>query len=357
VPPTEPATTSRRADSLQLQRQWALLRLLAHATEPRTVKSLAEQLGASKATIARDLATLERDFAIVEEAQGKQKRTYRIVAEYRELEALRFGPTELMAVHAAVATADALLGTPVYADLRAVATKLRGLLSARHNGGLDAMVSVFVPHARGVVEAQASADLVDDLTDAIARRRECSLTYHSGWTGKTRTHRARPLRLLRHHGALYVLACLGQHERITTLAVHRIRALEVSKVTFAAPRVDLEAHMLRSFGIFASADEHDVEIHFAADVAWLVEERVFHPHEAKRRRPDGVLVYTLRSSAKAEILPWVQSWGARATLVAPAAWQAELATTLRAAAAQYDARAGGGRDSDADADSGNRETT
>lgn len=47
----------RRSDSVQLVRQWALLRLLADVTEPYGVKQLAEQLGTSKATIERDLTT------------------------------------------------------------------------------------------------------------------------------------------------------------------------------------------------------------------------------------------------------------------------------------------------------------
>ena len=54
------ATSGRRADSQQLVRQWALLRLLSASGRAFAVKELAEQLGVSKATVQRDLATLER---------------------------------------------------------------------------------------------------------------------------------------------------------------------------------------------------------------------------------------------------------------------------------------------------------
>ena len=59
-------TSSRRQDSQQLVRQWALLRLLAESGRSWSVKDLAEQVGTSKATIQRDLATLGQEFALVE---------------------------------------------------------------------------------------------------------------------------------------------------------------------------------------------------------------------------------------------------------------------------------------------------
>lgn len=329
-----PAT--RRADSQQLVRQWALLRLLGASTTGRSVKELAEQLRSTKATIARDLATLERDFAIVEEARGKQKRMYKLVDEVQALTSLRLGVSELLAVYAALASMHGTAGSPLHDDLGTLALKLRGLLGERFNGKLDAMVAVFAPHARGYVDYRGQADTLDALTDAITRRRVCTLTYHSTWQGTTRTHRARPLRLVWHDAAMYLLACLGQHERVTTLAVHRIRALEPTSETFAPPRLDLDAHIGKAFGIFVSDAEVDVEIEFAADIAWQLEERVFHPAEHKQRRPDGTLVYRVRSSAQWEILPWVMSFGPQARLVGPPAWRAALRASLQAAAARYD---------------------
>jgi predicted DNA-binding transcriptional regulator YafY len=213
----------RRRDSQQLVRQWALLRLLSDATQPYGVKQLAEQLGVSKATIERDLATLERDFAVVEESAGTQKKAYRIDQKIRALETLTFGTSELLAIYAAQSMLVSLSGTPLHDDLRAVMLKIPGFLSPRHNGGLDALSRVFVPHARGYVDYGPQHDQIDQITDAIARRRVCDLTYHAAWKGTTRRHHARPLRLVWHRAALYLLACLGDHQRITTLAVHRIR--------------------------------------------------------------------------------------------------------------------------------------
>ncbi|MBK9036212.1 MAG: transcriptional regulator [Myxococcales bacterium] len=333
--PKSREVVGRRADSQQLVRQWALLRLLAASGRAFGVRELAEQLGVSKATIERDLATLERDFALIEEEAGRQKKVYRLDQQVRALESLTFGTTELLALHAALAGLAGLGGTPIHDDLRALALKLRGFLSPRHNGGLDALARVFASHARGYVDHGGQQELIDQLTDAIARRRRCTLTYHAAWQGTTRRHAARPLRLIWHRSALYLLACLGEHERITTLAVQRIAALEIGREPFPAPRVDVDEHARRAFGIFVSDAEEDVEIVFDQSIAWRLEERTFHPDERKARDRDGRLRYRVRSSAQWEIVPWVLGFGPLAELVAPASWRAAIAQSLADSAARY----------------------
>lgn len=330
---------ARRVDSEQLVRQWALLRLLSDANNRAwSVKELAEQVGTTKATIQRDLATLGQDFSLIEEEVNKQKKHYRIDQKIRALESITFTPLELLAMFASQAALGGVAG-PMVAELRSAAQKIRGFLSPRHNGGLDALARVFQPHVRGHVDYSASQEVIDDLVDAIARRRWCTLTYHAAWKGTTRQHRARPLRLVWHRSALYLLACLGEHQRITTLAVQRVRDLAVTDEPFPPPRLDVDGHIAKAYGIFVSDREEDVEIVFDAEIAWLIEERTQHPAETKERLPDGRLRYRLRSSAQWEIIPWVQSYGPLAELVAPAAWRAVIADNTRATAGRYGPKA------------------
>lgn len=328
--------SDRRPDSQQLVRQWTLLRLLCGATDGMTVRQLAEQLGVTKATIERDLATLEQDFAILEEPAGKQKKVYRIDQKIRALETLTFGPSELLAIYAALAGLASLVGTPIYGDLQDVMLKVRGFLGPSHTGGLGALQRVFTPHARGFVDYGAHGEHIDDLTDAIARRRVCKITYHAAWKGTTRTHQVRPMRLVWHRSSLYLFACLGDPVRIATFAVHRIRDLERTEGVFDPPRgLDVDEYISKAFGIFVSDLEEEVEILFDAEIAWRIEEQTFHPDEKKQRLPDGRLVYRIRSSAQWEIIPWVRSFGALAELVEPRIWRDELHANLEAAATRY----------------------
>lgn len=329
------AVKERRQNSQQLIRQWAVFRLLSESGREYSAKELADQLGASKASIERDLKTLEEQFALEEVRAGKQKKLYRIHEKLRALEGIKFSAAELFAIYAADATFASLSETLMHDDLRSVVRKIRGFLAPEHNGAIDTMSRVFAPHRRGHVDYAPHGEHIDSLAEAIARRRVCKLEYHAAWKGTTREHEARPLRLVSHRSALYLFACLGDHDRITTLAVHRILNLEDTKRTFVMPRIDVDAYVAKAFGIFVSDQEEDVEILFDAEIAWRVMERTFHPAERKNRRPDGVLQYQVRSSAQWEIVPWVQSFGSRAELIAPRSWREAARASAEAMLARY----------------------
>ena len=301
-----------------------------------SAQQLAEQLDVSKTTIGRDLATLERHFPIIEESAGKQKRLYRLDRKVRALETMTFGVSELLAIYAALAGLASLEGTPIHEDLEEVRFKIRGALAPHHSAGLDLLQEVFASHKRGFVDYSEQGERIDDLLDAIARRRVCDVTYHAAWKGTVRTHKVRPLRLVWHRSSLYLLARLGEHTRITTLAVHRIQKLAQTEDVFDPPRGrDLDKHISRAFGIFVSDREEDVEVRFDAGIAWRIEEQTFHPRETKERQPDQSLIYRVRSSAQWEIIPWVRSFGALAELLTPAAWRDVLHADLEAAAGRY----------------------
>jgi predicted DNA-binding transcriptional regulator YafY len=214
--------------------------------------------------------------------------------------------------------------------------KIRGFLGAGHNSGLNALQRVFAPHARGFVDYGPHGEHIDDLTDAIARRRVCNITYHAAWKGTTRAHAICPLRLVWHRSSLYLFASLADRPRLVTFAVHRIRALERTEAVFEPPRgLDVDEAISGAFGIFVSDLQEEVEILFEREIAWRIEEQTFHPDEQKHRRPDGKLVYRVRSSAQWEIIPWVRSFGALAELVEPRVWRDVLHADLEAAAARY----------------------
>lgn len=318
-------TTERHADSIQLARQWSILRLLSQPGRTYSVKELSEQLGASKSSIERDLATLERNFALVEEAEGKQKRRYRIDDRVKAIESIRFSLMELLALHAAYNMMVPSAGTPFHADLKELITKVRGALSSHQNHGLGAFGQVFQPHRRGVIDYSDRGELIDTLVDAVARRRVCRGRYRGGWSDQERAHVLRPLRLFSHDGALYVLAWTSAHRRVVTFAVHRFQSLEATGRTFRPPRVDLDALARQAFGVYSHEDNAQlVEILFSEAFAWKIEERVFHPDERKERLPDGRLRYRIRSSAKWEIVPWVLGFGGEAELVRPKEWRGEV---------------------------------
>lgn len=331
---TLPAAAERHPDSYQLTRQWGVLKLLSEAGRAFSVKELAEQFMTSKSTIERDLATLETTFALVEEADGKQKKRYRIAERVRALEGMTFTLMELLALHAAHGALHFAAGAPFYEDLQSIIHKARGVLGPRHNGGLDAMARVFMPHARRYVDYSQFADTIDTLADTIARRLVCKLSYRA-WNAEPKQHHARPLKLLFYDGALYLFAQLGDRKEVSVMAVHRILAAEATKRAFPVPRVDLDAVARKAFGIFIGEVEEEVEVIFEAKIARVAEERIFHPDERKQLLPDGRLRFQLKTAARLEVISWVLHYGDGAELKKPAAWRADVAAAARALVARH----------------------
>ena len=330
----------RSPESAQLRRQWSLLRLLSASGRWFAVKDLAEQMGCSKSTIERDLATLEAVFPLAEEHVGEQKRRYRIDLRIRELEAMQpFGAMQLAALAAALEALQPLVGTGLYEDLQGVAHVVRGALAERHNGGIDRLATVFLPHARGYVQYARHTATIDAIVDAIAQRRECLTRYRRAGEPDLVERVVHPLKLLWHDGALYLLCRFTSRNCIGRLAVHRIVELEPTGSQYALPRLDLASAMRRAFGIFDDhSDAQDVEVHFSAQIAWLITERVFHPDELKQALPDGSIRYRIRSTAQQEIVRWVLQFGGEAALVSPDAWRVEVARQAAQIAARHAAR-------------------
>ena len=320
-------TKPRRPDSQQLVRQWALLRLLSDATEPYGVKQLADQLGASKATIERDLATLEHDFALVEESVGKQKKAYRIDHKIRALEAISFGTTELLAIYAAHAAIAGLSGTPMHDDLRSVISKIRGFLSPRHNGGLDAMARVFVPHARGHVDYDdRSRSLIDELVDAIARRhRVCKRDVLRGPARARRVPTSRDRCKL--VVAREVRSICWPASASTGPRSHDARSAPDPRARSRTPRPSPRRAQTSTSTSRRRSESSSAMLKKTSRCCSTPRSRgrsrsgPFTRMSSKARLPDGRLRYRLRSSAQWEIVPWVQSFGPLAELVSPAGWR------------------------------------
>ena len=322
---TQPRPTrSRHADSLQLVRQWALIRLLAAAARTYSVRELAEQLGTSKSTIERDLATIEQHFPLVAEEDGKQRRRYRLEQTAGAAPPMKLGVMELLAAHALAQAVPAARGTPFENDFAALLNKLRAMLAAHHNGGLDRVAQAFQPHVRGYVDYSEHAEVLDTLTDAVLRRKECRVLYLPGEASHVTDHVVHPLRMLWHQGALYVFCWYARWQWLGLLAVQRIQAIEPTGSTFKAPPVDTEEVARRAFGVFVGRDVLEVEIHFAPEMARHLRERVFHPDETKEPLPNGGVRYRVRTAARWEVVAFVQRFGGLAELVAPEAWREDV---------------------------------
>lgn len=232
-----------------------------------------------------------------------------------------------------------LLPEEVRSEVEATATCSTALLADPGQRELaTAPVASAVP--RGRVDYSRCRSQLDSLSDAIARRRLCRVTYKAPTRAAPREHLVAPLRLVAHHDALY-LRCRPawpggepQPDRgPMLLAVHRLRTVDVTDWPSRARDERGGSSQGLAFGL-AERERVRARVAFRGWAANHVAERVWSDDQTLSETEDGVtLEFTARS--RGELVTWVLGFAELAEVLAPPDLRAEVAARLAKGSAVY----------------------
>jgi predicted DNA-binding transcriptional regulator YafY len=299
-----------------------------------TVHELAARFKTRRETIYRDLRALTDVGIPVEGDESGRLSRPRLGADYR----LRFAPVPLTRSEIA-ALAWAVKGSrsrqPFQAALSTALPKLQTFASPRD--GLLAMAfdGAVGGWERGVKDYEALGPTVLRLLEAIVNRRRCTLEYASPGRPRPRRFPYDPYRLLAVQGGLYCVGKVPAYPNFATLAVDRIRSLEVTEESFTVdPTFDPKRYEAEAFGV-TWEKPITVVVRFSADQAPYVRERQWHPTQQLRELAAGRVELTFRAGGMFEIARWVLGWGDAAEVVRPPTLRQEIAAILTRSVAVY----------------------
>jgi predicted DNA-binding transcriptional regulator YafY len=300
-----------------------------------TVHDLAARFRTRRETIYRDLRALAEVGIPVEGDESGRLSRPRLGPGYR----LRVAPVPLTRQEIAAlawAVKESRGRQPFQAALSTALPKLQTFAAAPGDGRLavafDGAVSAW---DRGVKDHGALGPWLLRLLEAIVAHRRCTVEYAS--PGRTRPRRFPydPYRLLAVQGGLYCVGKVPAYPNFVTLAVDRIRALEVGDESFTVdPAFDPKRYEEEAFGVTWERPM-TVVVRFRPDQAPYVRERQWHPTQRLRDLPGGGVELTFRAGGRFEILRWLLGWGDAAELVRPPALRREITAVLRSAGALY----------------------
>jgi len=323
---------ARRRDR-QIVRVLAILRILLEGARP-SVHDLAARFKTRRETIYRDLRTLgEVGIPIEGDESGRLSRP-RLGTDYR----LRFAPVPLTRQEIAAlawAVKESRSRQPFQAALSTALPKLQTFASGRDGRLAMAVDGAVGGWDRGVKSYEALGPTLLRLLEAIVNHRRCKVEYAS--PGRTRPRRFPydPYRLLAVQGGLYCVGKVPVYENFVTLAVDRIRSLDLTEESFTiAPGFDPKRYEAEAFGV-AWEKPMTVVVRFNPDQAPYVRERQWHPTQRLRDLADGRVQLTFRAGGMFEIVRWVLSWGDAAEVVRPPVLRREVVSMLQGAAAIY----------------------
>jgi len=320
---------------MSISRVYRLLRLitLLQGRQGYTANELAEELQVSRRTVFRDLNMLE--MAHIPYYFDPERGGYRI-SEHFFLPPVNLTLTEALAMLVLTGRLRSTTRLPLLAESGRAAMKLENALPRgirQHVGSVIERLSVwFGPASRH----EGLDPLFDRLVGAIVARRVCRLVYISFHERKQIVTSVRPLRLIFHARAWYMIAFSGRHREIRTFKLVRIRKVTVTRRTFRHPSdVDLQEYFGDAWGMIPEGRRHDVHLHFEPKVAGNVAEVCWHHSQQVEWNDDGSAEFRVTVDGLGEITWWILGYGDQVEVIAPPALRKRVAKVARATLGKY----------------------
>jgi predicted DNA-binding transcriptional regulator YafY len=305
----------------QVTRQWHLLRSLEASRRGLTLEQLVEALpqGLSRhpRTVRRDLAALETaQFPLVTERIDGHVR-WRLMEGFRDIPALSFSPTELMALAFTRDLLTPLAGTEIQSSLESAISKASTRIPPPAMTFLQQLRNTFSvglgPHKRYRQQREA----IDGLIRAITDKRTVQMRYYSASRNVTSRREVDPYRLRYVDGALYLIAYCHWRKDVRMFAVERIRSLTLTDHPYQMPlHFDVDAYVEDAL-VVMRGKRIEVGLLFDKPTAAWAKDRTWHPSQRLKPMKDGTLRMTLTVADTRELLGWILSFGTGVSVVQP----------------------------------------
>jgi predicted DNA-binding transcriptional regulator YafY len=305
----------------QAVRQLIVLKKLESSRHGLTLEQLAEGLDPSASrhprTLRRDLDAIESAGypLLTERIDGRTR--WKLLDGVRPAPALRFSPTELMALTLSRRLIAPLEGTAVHASLQSALSKAsaalppEGLMLVQQ---LEGTFSVGLgPHKR----YKHHRAIVERVTQAIADKTRIQMRYDSASRGRVTRREVDPYRLWYACGGLYLIGYCHLRKEPRMFAVERIKSVTPTDSPYQIPlHFDFDAFVEDSLTVMRGP-RVEVELIFEKGTAAWVKDRVWHPSQQLARLRGGKMRLTMTVADSRELVGWILSFGSGVRVVSP----------------------------------------
>ncbi|MBP8261708.1 MAG: WYL domain-containing protein [Verrucomicrobia bacterium] len=237
----------------------------------------------------------------------------------------------LLVAHKAIAQ---YRGTPFEHPLRTAFRKLAWQLDRNAPYGFgnpDEMLSF-----RPLAPEETDLESFQILTRALREKRGLSFTYRNLGAKTVRKRRVRPYHLACIENHWYLLAFDVDRQDMRTFVLTRLSDPEITDDRFVIPESFDPNHYLKgAFSAFKGKADYEVVIDFDIWATDLIRGRQWHASQEITLLPQGCSRMRLRLSSIEEMVGWVLSWGAHATVVRPIELVNRVRETGRAVVDRY----------------------
>jgi len=181
----------------------------------------------------------------------------------------------------------------------------------------------------------AFKDIISQISDATAKRSRLEILYKAASTGKDTTRRVDPYQVWAMNGVFYLIGLCHLRGAVRTFAMDRIKKLTILDESFHLPKdFSLEHYLQTAFKVMRGTPE-TLKVLFDAGVAHVVRERIWHPSQEIREKPDGRVEITLEVPVNYEVISWILGFGSAAEVLQPASLRKRITEELASSLQRY----------------------
>lgn len=313
------------------ERIWRLHALLND--KPRSLESLQDGLGVSRATVVRDLSYMKDLMgAPIRYDRATNTHGYDPDAPRFELPGLWLNETELYALLAGEHLLDQMqpgLLAPYIGPLRA---RLRSLLAK--SGHSAAAISERIA-LQSFAPRPSHPERFATIAAALLERHRLHIRYH-GRARDTETRRlVHPQRLLRYRDNWFLIAHCDSAEALRTFSLDRIRSADaVASPAAEISAAELDRFIGASFGIFSGTAKAWAVLRFTAEASRWVADEHWHSEQLGQWN-NGHWELQVPYSDPRELLMDILKYGPDVEVLDPPELRTLVAARLRDGAALY----------------------
>ncbi len=284
-------------------------------------------------TVKRDLQSLRYDFSAPVEYH-RERGGYGYIAPF-SLTAPPLSEGELLALCMMITLAPALQTTPFAPALQRSLQKLRVMLPEPYQAVVmddDPFISAR-PDAAPPPRVE-TAIYFNTLLQGIELHRQVRMTYYTLSRDAVSTRVIDPYHLYYRRGMWYLHGWCHLRGTTRDFALERIRQVELLPDAFTPPDPQAIREALdRRFSLMGEGHAA-VAVHFDADWARRIRERVWHASQRIEELPDGACILHMTVDGLDSVVRWVLGFGRHAVPLAPPELVARVSDEVRAMAAR-----------------------
>lgn len=317
----------------QITRQWHLLRRLESSnglTLRQLVESVPEDFPKNARTVRRDLEALEAvGFPLVSEHHNGQTR-WRLMEGFRDIPALGFSATELMALLLSRNLLKPLEGTEIQESLNSALSKASAALPPQGHEYVRAMEQMFSIGVGPHKNYRQHKQTIDLISQAIDKRKTVQMRYYSASRNGTGRREVDPYHLWFAGGGLYLIGYCHLRREVRMFAVERVRSIALTDHPYQMPLgFNVEEYVQDALLIMRGGRRIEVELLFSKTAAAWVKDKSWHPSQETKLLKNGSLTMTLKVADNDELVGWILSFGGQVKVVRPEALLAKVRNEAR----------------------------